>query len=56
MDTRAWLNIYILNSNKSKKNVIAYLYVALFLFNMGKYILIQKKWIVLKNSYLQLNK
>jgi hypothetical protein len=37
LDTRPWLNIYILNSNKSKKNVIAYLYVALFLFNMGKY-------------------
>jgi hypothetical protein len=25
MDTRPWLNIYILNSNKSKQNVIAYL-------------------------------
>jgi hypothetical protein len=38
------LNIYILNSNKSKQqNVIAYLYVALFLFNMKKIILIRKK-------------
>jgi hypothetical protein len=25
MDTRPWLNIYILISNKSKQNVIAYL-------------------------------
>ena len=56
LDTRPRLNIYILNSNKSKKNVIAYLYVALFLFNMGKYILILKKWLVLMYSCLQLNK
>ena len=56
LDTRPWLNIYILNSNKSKKNVIAYLYVALFLFNMGKYILIPKKRLVLMYSCLQLNK
>ena len=46
------LNIYILNSNKSKQqNVIAYLYVALFLFNMKKYILIHK-WLVLMYSCL----
>ena len=51
------LNIYILNSNKNKQqNVIAYLYVALFLFNMKKYILIQKKWLVLMYSCLQPNK
>ena len=50
------LNIYILNSNKSKQqNVIAYLYVALFLFNMKKYILIHK-WLVLMYSCLQPNK
>jgi hypothetical protein len=51
------LNIYILNSNKSKQqNVIAYLYVALFLFNMNKIILIRKKWLVLMYSCLQPNK
>ena len=56
LDCKYASNIYILNSNKNKKNVIAYLYVALFLFNMGKYILILKKWLVLMYSCLQLNK